>query len=271
MSKPVPAPRCLLCVHAHPDDEALFTAGVMARYKSEGVRVVLVTCTDGSLGIPPEGSGGERAEVAAVRTAELEASAAILGVDRLELLGYHDSGMAGWPQNDEASAFVKQSLDEVAGRIGAVLSEERPQVVVTYDERGFYGHPDHVFTHRAVMAALGEEPPVDKVYFPAIPATLLDGYLTLAKDMGIVLPEWLEAPDWGAPDELVRTVVDCGAFVAAKHASLAAHASQSDNADLVGLPAELFALVFGAERYIRAFDRTGTPLPEDDLFAGVQR
>ena len=120
------------------------------------------------------------------------------------------------------------------------------------------------------MDAVGRSDTVEKVYFPAIPATTLTGYLKLARNMGLVLPEWLDDPDWGTPDELVQTEVDCSAQVERKHAALAAHASQTDNADLVGLPAELFALVFGTERFVRGFDATGTPLPEDDLFAGVR-
>jgi LmbE family N-acetylglucosaminyl deacetylase len=271
----VPTSRCLLTVHAHPDDEALFTAGVMARYAADGVRSVLVTCTDGSLGFAPDGTaphdeGHDRAEVAAARRKELEDSARLLGVDRLEWFGFEDSGMAGWPENDRDDAFINQPLADVASRIAAVIADERPQVVVTYDEHGFYGHPDHIATHHATMEAVGQSQGVEKVYFPAIPKTVLAAYLELARGMGLVLPEWLDDPDWGVPDELVQTEVDCSDFVSRKHAALAAHASQTDNADLVGLPDELFALVFGTERFVRAFDATGTSLPEDDLFAGVR-
>jgi len=271
----VPTAPCLLCVHAHPDDEALFSGGVMARYAAEGVRSVLVTCTDGSLGYAPDGTGvGEaghdRAAVAAARRAELEASASLLGVDRLEVLGHQDSGMLGWPQNEFASSFINQPLDGVVEELLEVMDAERPQVVVTYDDNGFYGHPDHVYAHRATMAAVERAGYVEKVYFPAIPETLLKGFLDLARDGGLVLPEWLEDPDWGAPDDLVATEVDCTAWVRAKHAALAAHASQVDNADLVGLPDELFDAVFGVERFIRGLDRTGTALPEHDLFEGVR-
>jgi len=271
----MPVPRGLLCVHAHPDDEALFTAGVMARYASEGVRSVLVTCTDGSLGFAPDGTGPQdpghdRDLVAKARRVELERSASLLGVDRLELLGYHDSGMVGWPQNDEEGAFIRQDLDEVAARIAVVIDEERPQVVVTYDANGFYGHPDHIFTHRATMAAVAASDSVEKLYFPAVPASMLQGFLDLAVEAGMTLPEWLEAPDWGTPDELVATEVDCTPWVRVKHAALAAHASQVDNADLVGMPEEVFDVVFGTERYVRARDTTGTELPEHDLFEGVR-
>jgi LmbE family N-acetylglucosaminyl deacetylase len=271
----VPRPRSLLCVHAHPDDEALFTAGVMARYAAEGVRSTLVTCTDGSLGFAPDGTGPtdpnhDRDIVTKARIVELGASCDLLGVDRLELLGYHDSGMTGWPQNEEAGAFINQDLDEVAARIAGVIAEERPQVIVTYDANGFYGHPDHMFAHRATMAAVAASSGVAKVYFPAVPASMLAGFLDLAVGAGMVLPEWLEDPDWGTPDELVQTEVDCTPWVRVKHAALAAHATQADNADLVRMPDEVFDLVFGTERYVRALDTTSTPLPEHDLFEGIR-
>lgn len=271
----MPNERCLVCVHAHPDDEALFSGGVMARYAAEGARVVLITCTDGSLGFAPDGTGVEdpghdRATVAAARRDELAASAALLGVSRLVQLGHQDSGMQGWPQNDLPTSFVNQPLEMVAAQVGAVLAEERPQVVVTYDANGFYGHPDHVHAHRATMQAVASSGSVRRVYFPAIPQTLLEGFLDLARDAGLVLPEWLDAPDWGAPDGLVQTEVDCTAWVRAKHEALAAHATQIDNADLVGLPDELFDAVFGVERFIRGLDRTGTSLPETDLYEGIE-
>ena len=267
--------KSLVCVHAHPDDEALFTAGIMARYAADGVRSVLVTCTDGSLGfgldgIGPHDAGHDRDEVAALRRGELESSAKLLGVDRLETFGYRDSGMAGWPENDDEGAFIRQPLDEVAERIAAVLDEEQAQVVVTYDSNGFYGHPDHIHTHLATMAAVVATASVERVYFPAIPESMLAAFLELAKGAGMELPEWLEAPDWGTPDELVQTEVDCTPWVRVKHAALAAHASQVDNADLVGMPDEVFDVVFGTERYVRGLDRTGSALPESDLFEGIE-
>jgi LmbE family N-acetylglucosaminyl deacetylase len=247
----------------------------MARYASEGVRSVLVTCTDGSLGFAPDGTGPhdaghDRELTARARRTELERSADLLGVDRLELLGYHDSGMVGWPENDDTGAFIRQDLAQVAARIATVIDEERPQVVVTYDANGFYGHPDHIFTHEATMAAVTGSASVEKLYFPAVPASMLHGFLDLAVGAGMTLPEWLEAPDWGTPDELVATEVDCAPWVRVKHAALAAHASQVDNADLVGMPEEVFDVVFGTERYVRAFDATSTPLPERDLFEGIR-
>src|ERR1700729_1456850 len=132
-----------MAVHAHPDDEALGTGGVLARYGNEGVRTVLVTCTNGELGDGPNGvkpgePGHDEAAVVAVRRRELEASCAILGVSHLELLGYRDSGMDGWSQNTAAGAFWTIPVDSAAARVGALMERYQPQVVVTYDEHGFY-------------------------------------------------------------------------------------------------------------------------------------
>ncbi len=266
----------LLCVHAHPDDEALFTAGIEAHYARRGVRQVLITCTVGQLGFDSDGIGCEDARhdparVAAERVAELKSSCEILGIDRLEVLGYHDSGMAGWAQNEAPGAFVQQPIDEVAARIAAVIEEERPQVVVTYADDGFYGHPDHIHTHRATMAAVAAtDGIVEKVYFVAMPKTAIEGFLALAEESGMDLPEWLDGElIFGTDDDLVQTIIDCGDVVGLKHQALAAHASQVDNADLVGMDDELFEAVFSVEMFVRGFDVTNAPLPETDLFAGT--
>ena len=266
----------LLCVHAHPDDEALFTAGIEAHYAKRGVRQVLVTCTVGQLGFDSDGIGSDDPRhdpdrVAAERVVELQTSCDILGIDRLEVLGYRDSGMAGWAANDAPEAFVQQSIEEAAARIAEVIKEERPQVVVTYASDGFYGHPDHIHTHRATMAAVAAtEGIVEKVYFVAMPKTAIEGFLALAKESGMELPEWLDGElIFGTEDELVQTVVDCSDVVRLKHQALAAHASQVDNADLVGMDDELFDAVFSVEMFVRGFDTTGSPLPETDLFAGT--
>ena len=266
----------LLCVHAHPDDEALFTAGIEAHYARQGVRQVLVTCTVGQLGFDSDGIGSDDprhdpARVAVERVAELETSCEILGIDRLEVLGFQDSGMAGWTENDAPGAFIQQPIDQVAARIAQVIEEERPQVVVTYAEDGFYGHPDHIHTHLATMAAVAAtEGIVEKVYFVAMPKTAIEGFLELAKESGMDLPEWLDGElIFGTDDELVQTMIDCSDVVSLKHQALAAHASQVDNADLVGMDDDLFDAVFSVEMFVRGFDTTGSALPETDLFAGT--
>jgi len=148
----------LMAVHAHPDDEAIGTGGLLARCAAEGVRTVLITCTNGELGdlpggVKPDHEEHDVAAVVAARREELRRSCDILGVSHLEMLGYHDSGMMGWPQNEHPHAFWHTPVDEAAAKIAALMETYRPQVVVTYDENGFYGHPDHIQANRATLAA----------------------------------------------------------------------------------------------------------------------
>lgn len=267
--------RTLLAVHAHPDDEALFTGGALARYGAEGVRTVVVTCTGGELGYGPDGVAGhfaeaDQAEVAAVRRRELEASCRLLGVSELELLGYRDSGMAGWPSNRAPGAFAAVPAEEAAGRLAELLDRYRPQVVVTYDRDGFYGHPDHVQAHRVTLAALARTGVADKTYFVAIPRSHLATAAELAAAAHLALPDWLASPTFGTDDQLVTTTLDCRSFAGAKFDALAAHATQLDNAFLVDLGPDLFAEALGVEWYVRGADRSGAPVPEDDLFAGLR-
>ena len=267
--------RTMLSVHAHPDDEALFTGGVIARYAREGVRQVLVTCTEGNLGFDPRGNwfGLEEHDpeaTAALRRSELEAASVILGIDRLEILGYRDSGMEGWSSAEDPASFVNQPIDDVAHRIAAVILEERPQVVVTYADDGFYGHPDHVFTHKVTMRALEMTGHPVKLYFVAMARGRRQGFADMAAAASRMLPEWIEGDlIVGTDDELVQTFVDCTEVAEIKHRALEAHRSQVDNADLVSLDIELFSSIFGTETFVRAADYTRAALPEDDLFAGV--
>ena len=154
-------PLTLMAVHAHPDDEAIGTGGILARYSVEGVRTVLVTCTNGELGDAPGGvkpgePGHDEAVVVPLRRRELEASCEVLGVFHLELLGYHDSGMEGWPQNDAPGSFWRTPVEDAARRLAALMRAFEPQVVVTYDENGFYGHPDHIQANRVTRAAIDD-------------------------------------------------------------------------------------------------------------------
>jgi LmbE family N-acetylglucosaminyl deacetylase len=140
--------RTVVVLHAHPDDEAIFTAATMHRLAARGARVVLVTATAGELG--PVLRPLRRGEtLAARRRTELEAAAAVLGIARLVLLGHRDSGMAGWDDNAHPNAFAAAPLDTVATRLADLCHQERAEALVHYDPRGIYGHPDHLAVHRA--------------------------------------------------------------------------------------------------------------------------
>src|SRR5260370_15206775 len=166
-------PLTLMAVHAHPDDESSSTGGVMATYSDEGVRTLVVTCTngefgDGPAGIKPGEDGHDRADVALTRLAELREACKHLGVAELELLGYHDSGMPEWEYRHSPEAFCNIPLDEVTDRISGLIERYRPQVVITYDPDGAYQHPDHVHAARAAIAAVEKTDIPAKLYLTAM-------------------------------------------------------------------------------------------------------
>ena len=180
----------LMAVHAHPDDEASSTGGILARYSAEGIRTVVVTCTNGELGDGHETSkpgeeGHDETWVVATRRRELEASCQLLGVTALETLGYRDSGMMGWPQNEAAGSFWKTPVATGAARLSGLIELYRPQVVVTYDENGFYGHPDHIQAHRITVAALEATPIPEKLYYPAIPKSAMAVFRETLRSAGV--------------------------------------------------------------------------------------
>jgi LmbE family N-acetylglucosaminyl deacetylase len=265
-----------MAVHAHPDDEAISTGGVLARYAFEGVRTVLVTCTNGELGDAPGGlkpgeAGHDESIVVPLRRAELEASCEVLGVSHLEMLGYHDSGMQGWPQNDAPDAFWRTPLEGPAGRLADLMRTYRPQVVVTYDENGFYGHPDHIQANRISHAALEECGIPAKLYHTAVPRSALPAFREALVKAGIESPPDVDDnPDFGTPDEQVTTTIDVQAVAGRKYAALAAHASQSENIFFLQMGEQLFSSLMGRESFVRAVDSTGAAVPEDDLFVGLR-
>ena len=141
----------IVFLHAHPDDESSQTAGTMARAAAEGHRVVEIFATNGDFGTPLEAADDaqEVLSVADHRRTEAAAAARVLGISRVEWLGYHDSGMTGWEQNDGEACFHRADIDEAARAVAAILDDEGADVLVGYDWHGGYGHPDHVKVHRS--------------------------------------------------------------------------------------------------------------------------
>ncbi|MFF4383560.1 PIG-L family deacetylase [Kitasatospora sp. NPDC001547] len=275
-------PLTLMAVHAHPDDEATGTGGVLARYAAEGMRTVLVTCTDGRCGDGPGGAkpgepGHDPAAVAAMRRQELEASCEVLNVGHLELLEYADSGMMGWASNDEPGSFWRTPVAEGAARLAELMRHYRPDVVVTYDENGFYGHPDHIQAHRITMAALELVDLTPKVYWTTAPRSAMQRFGEVMREFGADFEEpdpgsaeAVELPEIGLPDEEITTWVDTTAFAGQKFDALAAHASQGDNIFFLKMGKERFAELMGVETFLRVRDTTGAAVPENDLFAGLR-
>jgi LmbE family N-acetylglucosaminyl deacetylase len=269
-----------MAVHAHPDDEATSTGGVLARYAAEGLTTVLVTCTDGRCGDGPGGvkpgeAGHDPAAVVAMRHSELEASCAALKVTHLELLDYADSGMMGWPTNDAPGSFWATPVADAAERLAGLIRRYEPDVVVTYDENGFYGHPDHIQAHRITMAAVALTGGPSKVYWSTAPRSKMAEFGQILREFGV---EWQEpdaSPEGpgleiGLPDEEITTWVDVSMFGNQKFDALAAHASQGENIFFLRMGKQRFTDLMGMETFVRVHDSTGAALPEDDLFAGLR-
>ncbi len=252
-------------LHAHPDDEAIVTGGTMASLAAGGHRVVLLTATGGELGEFPPDLLVPGETLAVRRAAELDAAAAVLGVARLERLGYLDSGMAGTPGNSDPDCFARADTEAAATRVAAVLAEERADVVVVYDEHGNYGHPDHVKAHEVGMRA-AELAGTERVYLMTHNRDFLRSLLSLAADLGIHVDEdRLAMLDvLGEPERRITTRVDVTGHIGAKAAAMRAHASQiGETAFYLSLPDDVFAMVWGSEWYIRVRGTPG-PVSEDD-------
>ncbi|MFE7121041.1 PIG-L family deacetylase [Streptomyces sp. NPDC057654] len=272
-------PLTLMAVHAHPDDEATSTGGVLAQYAAEGVRTVLVTCTDGRCGDGPEGvkpgdAGHDPEAVAVMRRRELQESCDVLGVSHLEMLDYADSGMMGWASNDAPESFWQTPVEQGAARLAELMERYRPDVVVTYDENGFYGHPDHIQANRITMAALEMTELTPKVYWTTMPHSMMQRFGELMSEFGdMPEPDPAEVAalaEIGLPDDEITTWVDTTAFSGQKFDSLAAHASQGENIFFLKMGKERFGELMGMETYVRVRDTTDAPLPENDLFAGLR-
>ncbi|MFY9782626.1 MAG: PIG-L family deacetylase [Acidimicrobiales bacterium] len=280
-----------LAVHAHPDDEASSTGGLFRVLANQRVRTVLVTCTNGEFGdapggIKPDADGHEADEVARIREAELDNAVEILGISRLVRLGYRDSGMMGWPQNNDPTSFWATPISDAADRVAAILMEERPQVVVTYNEHGFYGHPDHIQANRVTLSALSLIDYEPTLYFNAIPNSVMAimrerwereererAEADAAK--GIVRPAESEETEEerieiGTPDEEIGAAIDVSLATDAKYDALAAHHSQIAESFWMKMSREEFRKAMGTEWFVRVTNPMGLSGRVDDIFAGYR-
>jgi LmbE family N-acetylglucosaminyl deacetylase len=270
----------MMAVHAHPDDEASSTGGVLAAYSAQGIRTVVVTCTNGEFGdaeggVKPGQDGHDEKEVARQRLAELRESCAILGVTNLEMLGYHDSGMPDWDYKDRPDAFCNIPQADVAARISGLIERYRPQVLVTYDDEGAYQHPDHVHASRCAQAAFADSGIPAKLYLVAMRGSDWQKVWDALRELGADVPDFRDAdPELirrGAlSEQRITTTIDIRPVLARKRDALFAHGSQINDSWFSKLPQDIAEATFGREHFIRAADRTGAPLPEDDLFAGLR-
>jgi len=290
---PSPDGRRLLLVHAHPDDESIATGATMAKYAAEGAAVTLVTCTLGELGevIPPDlaylaadkdGGLGE------YRIGELAAACAELGVTDHRFLGgagrWRDSGMMGEPTNDDPRCFWRADVEEAAAALLDVVRDVRPQVIVSYDANGFYGHPDHIQAHRVAMRAFEKAGGlVRKMYANTVPKSVLVGMVERmrggdpaerpAAGTGFTPVQSAGELPFGVPDEVVTTEVDATAYLDNKLNAMRAHATQiTVDSPFYALSNNLGVRAFGVEYYILLAGQrgpAGSGGREADLFAGI--
>jgi mycothiol S-conjugate amidase len=279
---------CILCVHAHPDDEASKGAGTIAKYHAAGVHTVLVTCTGGEEGDilnPIMDTPEVRADIAGVRRRELDQAAEIIGYDEVVLLGYRDSGMPGSEANSDPRAFAARPLEETVERLVAEIRRARPQVVITYgDDQERYPHPDHIRVHEISVAAFdaagkaGAFPGAHEAYQPSKMYYSVWSrarvVATHAKflELGLESPfdeSWLERP---GDDDKITTSIDLTGFEDVRRLALLAHATQVDPTSKYwfGLPPEILRTIHPYDDYILARSLVDTDPPEDDLFAGIR-
>ena len=291
MANRVPEQLSVMAVHAHPDDEVFATGGMLAMYAEQGIHTINVCCTGGEEGEivdPALNTEDVRARLRDVRRAELEAAIRVLGVETLEYLGYRDSGMAGTESNQNPESFHLADIDEATGRLVRLIRKYRPHVLVSYDENGSYGHPDHIkayqITGMAFAAAgdaarypdAGEPWQPKKLYMCGRSVAQIDQWRAMAEELDLDIP-WLrtppdpDAPPRGLPTERITTRIDTVDFAERKLAALRCHRTQiAPEFFLFNVKPEIVLRAFGDEEYVRVRTSVDAPLPERDLFAGLR-
>ncbi len=278
----------LIGIYGHPDDEQ-GVSGLMAKYVRAGVGVTLVCSTRGEAGEIAPGVAATSENLGSVREEELKCAAEKIGIENLYFLDYRDSGMAGTPENNDPRALWQANVLEVAEKVVRIVRRHKPQVILTFDPNGGYGHPDHIRAHQAATIAYylagdrrvfpehareGLEPwtPV-KLYWGAFPRSRWEKYAAMAQQMGldisVPMKEFLKR---AMSDECVTTRIDVSEFVDLKLNALSCHASQMDpNNIFAKIPQEIRKEGMKVETLVLAESRVA-PLEgiESDLFRGVE-
>ncbi|CAB4870285.1 unannotated protein [freshwater metagenome] len=279
----------LLLVHAHPDDETINNGATMAMYASLGADVTLITCTRGEEGevLVPELShlaSTQSDELGAHRIVELANAMKKLGIEDHRFLGdgdeiFRDSGMMGTDQNSNPNVFWQADVEHAADLVAKVIDEVKPHVLVTYDEIGGYGHPDHIQAHKVAMRASEKSKwQISKIYWNTLPKSVIAEGIEKLKGTGTDFfgAESVDDIPFAADDSLVTTVIDGNKFVDAKMEAMKAHRTQ------IALDGPFFALsnnlglqVWGNEYYRLVKGLKAQPFNSEgremDLFAGISK
>ena len=271
----------LLAVFAHPDDEAFGTGGSLSRYAAKGVKTVLVCATRGEVGEISDPSYATPETLGQVREGELHCAAETMGVAEVVFLGYRDSGMAGTPENQDPRAFINAPAEEVIAALVGVIRRVRPQVVVTFEPNGGYGHPDHIAIHKHTVAAfhnaadatyhaeLGKPYQAQRLFYTAIPRSFFLEMKAQLEALGEDTSEFerFDEPSNGWPDEKINVSLDVSATVEQKWQALTCHRTQFGPGNLFRrLPEPLVKKMMSREYFSMAWPEPpgGTTLP--DLF-----
>jgi len=281
----------LMIVHAHPDDEVIGSGGTLAQYSDQGINTVLVTATlgeEGEIVVADMDTPENHARLADIRREELRKATEILGIKHQEFLGYRDSGMVGRPSNEHPECFHQANLDEATGRLVRLVRAYRPQVLVSYNAAGGYGHPDHIACHKVTLAAFDAAADREryteagpawaplKLYEMSRPRELTQQGWEQMRERGLKTP--LDNPDYDiarftVPIAQITTAINVSAYIQRKRAALLEHRTQiAADGPFFAMPEDIGRQWFGVEYFTLLQSRV--PLPdhegyEDDLFAGI--
>lgn len=274
----------LMAIYAHPDDESFGTGGTLALYAERGYRVVLVAATKGEAGEIQDPAMQTDEPIAEIRQRELKCACEILGIEGPHYLGYRDSGMAGAPDNERPDSFLQADLDEATGRVVEAIRTYRPEVILTFEPEGGYGHPDHIKACEVATRAFhlaGDPtrypdqglPPWQpkKLYYTALPRRLFRAMAQHMREAGIdPAQRGYNYEERGMPDEVISTEIDVSSVLDKKTKAFLCHRSQiSPNGIIAQLPTEAMQMFMRTEYFWRVVPETPPEGIERDLFAGL--
>jgi LmbE family N-acetylglucosaminyl deacetylase len=278
--------RTLLATFAHPDDEAFGTGGTLARYAATGTHVALVCTTRGEVGEISDPTLATPETLGTVRETELRCACRILGFNDLTLLGYRDSGMRGTPENDDPRAYINAAAAEVVPRLVGIIRRLRPQVVITFEPNGGYGHPDHIAIHHHTVAAFQaasdptQYPDQGPLWQPArliysvIPGFIFQNMRAKMQELNLDTSDFDQffenSPFEWWPDDQIHFTLDVSQFIESKWAALHCHQTQfGEDNTFRRLPEAINKQLMSHEYFALAWPEPSPGLHFDDLFAGL--
>lgn len=278
--------KSVLAIYAHPDDEQ-GVSGTFAKYAKQGINTALICATRGEVGEIAPGVDATPETLGKVREGEMRCAAAKIGLRHLYMLDYRDSGMVGTPENEDKTNLHQANLMDVAAKVTKIVREQKPQVMITFDAWGGYGHPDHIQIHKAALIAFfvagdarafpeqlkdGLEPwTPKKLYFNVWARSRFDSYIEYLTAEGKEIPEWMQTfGNRALPEEVITTRVEVAEYAKLKLESLQCHASQlGPNTIFSQIPESVWLSMVKQETFMLAESRTGRANNETDLFEGI--